>query len=181
MIDKRFFSGAILVVTIVVAGASSLPALLLRPAAPDTLPMPVAAPAAVTTAEPIERVEAKPVEANVEPKPIAKPAAVMPDPPPVAVPPTKSVAVPPPPSTPAAEPPPPVREAAPITFPAVQPVGVAAASGPDAVAAPAASAPARAATATGKPRQRTAHQTAARKRAVRPAIFPLREFLAWRR
>ncbi len=31
MIDKRFWTGAILVVTVVVAGAGSLPALLLAP------------------------------------------------------------------------------------------------------------------------------------------------------
>jgi hypothetical protein len=199
MIDKRFVSGAILAVTIVVAGASSLPALLLRPAAPDPLPMPAIAPAILKTAEPIERaegVEAKPVViARIEPKPVAEreppvsvapPQAVLrdppvPDPPPAPVA-AKPVAIPsPPPAAPAAEPSAPVREAASVAFPPVQPVGVATASGPDTVVSPAAGAPARSARTAEKPRQRAAHQTATRKRSVRPAIFPLREFLAWRR
>jgi hypothetical protein len=190
MIDKRFFSGAILVVTIVVAGASSLPALLLRPSAPEPLPTPVAAPVVVKKAEPIgrveakplpERVEAKPVVARIEPKPVAEqpPSQPLlrdqpvpePLPAPIAA---KPVAIPPP---PAAEPPAPIREAAPVAFPPVQPVGVASAGDPKTVA----SAPARPTTAAEKPRQRTAHQTATRKRSVRPAVFPLREFLAWRR
>lgn len=192
MIDKRFFSGAILVVTIVVAGASSLPALLLRPVAPE--PMPIAAPAAVKAAEPIpERAEAQPVvAARVEPKPVAEreaPVSVaspqpvlrdppLPEPPPAPVP-AKAAAAAPPPPAPSAEPPAPMREAAPVAFPPVQPVGVATASGPD--PEPAAIAPVRPARTAEKPRQRTAHQTVARKRFVRPAIFPLREFLAWRR
>lgn len=163
MIDKGFWSGAILVVTIVVAGASSLPALLLRPMAPDPARIPVAAPPAAAVkqiAEPIPpRVEPPPVSPVAAATPAPQPAATMPQPPPAA----------------------PVRATAPIAFPPVQPVGVAAANGPDAVAAPAAVATARLSRAIDKPRQRTAHGKVTRKRYVRPAVFPLREFLAWRR
>ena len=38
MAEKRFWSGAILAVTIVIAGASSLPALLLGPTAREPMP-----------------------------------------------------------------------------------------------------------------------------------------------
>jgi len=177
MVDKRLFSGAILVVTIVVAGASSLPTLLLRQSAPKPMPVPITAPVVVKPVEPIaERIEAKTVViARVEPKPGAERET------PVSVAPAQPVLLdPPPPAASAAEPPPaPTREAAPAAFPPVQPVDVATASGPD--PAPVAAAPARPPRAVEKPRQRTARQAAARKRSVRPAIFPLREFLAWRR
>lgn len=197
MIDKRFVSGAILVLTIVVAGASSLPALLLRPSAPEAMPAPVALSTIAKKPEPIadvkpapERLETKPVMARVDPAPVPK---VEPVSPPVALTPAPeaavavapaaaplaAVAAPVPPSPPepaiAAEPAP---KPAAVSFPPVQPVGVAAASGPDVVSAPATSIrPIRAE----KLRQRTAYRAITRKRSVRPAIFPLREFLAWRR
>ena len=54
--DKRFWSGAIVVVTVVVAGASALPALLLRPASLDE-PLVVTAPAPTSTAPVVAQVE----------------------------------------------------------------------------------------------------------------------------
>jgi hypothetical protein len=157
MIDKRFWAGAVLAVTVVVAGAGSLPALLLRPVATD--PPPVALAPAAKVAEPVQ------VQADAEP---AKPS---PPPPP------QSVAAPPP--APA-----PVREAVPA-FPPVQPVGITTPAQPVATP-PRDTATVRAAVAapetTIRP-QRTAGQAAARqkRKLVRPAPYPMREFFAWRR
>jgi hypothetical protein len=67
MVDKRFWSGAILLVTIVVAGASSLPALLLRPAVPEPAPL-APAPSAKIDVPPTARAEAEPI-AMAEPLP----------------------------------------------------------------------------------------------------------------
>src|SRR5689334_17500020 len=68
MIDKRFYGIAIAAVTIVVAGASALPSLLLRPAQPEAIAIP-AARAAI--AEPVPaRAESK----LATPKAVAAPA-----------------------------------------------------------------------------------------------------------
>jgi hypothetical protein len=175
MVDKRFWSGAILTVTIVVAGASSLPALLLRPPAP-------AVPAAVTrTAEPVAtRVEPQPV-AKAEPLPAPQIAVVQP--------PAKPIAPPQPASAPAPEPPPaPLRAATPVAFPPVQPVGVATPGAP--ATRPAATSPTDSAavatpaleTRKAAGAERAVQQVPKRKRNVtRPAPYPIREFLAWRR
>jgi len=178
MVDKRFWAGAILAVTVVVAGAGSLPALLLRPIAADPPP---AAP--VPTAKVAEPVRA-PVQSQADPAPVAVAAAAAaaavavaepskPTPPPA----PQYVAAP----SPAAAP---VREAVPV-FPPVQPVGI------TTPAQPAATPPPDTATARAvvpaperviRP-QRTAGQTAARqkRKPVRPAPYPMREFFAWRR
>ena len=182
MVDKRFWSGAILTVTIVVAGAGSLPALLLRPSAPDPAP---AAPTAVTRI-------AEPVPTRVEPQPVAKaePPPVVPTPQITAAqPPANPIAPPQPAAAPAPEPPPaPVREATSVAFPPVQPVGVATPSAPAArpAATPLADSPAVATPARETRRatrdERTVQQVPRRKRNVtRPAPYPIREFLAWRR
>lgn len=182
MVDKRFWSGAILTVTIVVAGASSLPSLLLRPATPDPVP---AVPTAVAKV-------AEPVTTRVEPQPVAKaePSPVVPAPQiTVAEPPAKPIAPPQPAAAPAPEPPPaPVREATPVAFPPVQPVGVATPSAPAArpAATPPSDSPA-AATPIRETRraprdERTVQQATKRKQNVtRPAPYPIGEFLAWRR
>lgn len=186
MIDKRFWSGAIVVATVVIAGASALPALLLAPSAPEPM-IPV-------TAAPAEW-KAHPVVTRIEPRPVARAEAPVPAQPAPAAPEPQVAAAPPPvvPQPPVAPPATPVREAAsPVAFPPVQPVGVVASkmetSSP--IAAPPLAAP-RAADATSsrpaieKPAraQRTAAQrvTKRKRHAVRPALFPLREFLAWRR
>jgi hypothetical protein len=170
MADKRFWSSAILVATVVVAGASALPALLLAPSASGPIVV------AVTPA-PVEK-RAEPVVARVAP---AAPAP-------------EEVAAPQPPETlvPIVPPPVPVREAAPGTFPPVQPVGIAT-SKMDSVPTPATplrtSIPAAAGTSdrpvTEKP-VRAQHAAARRvtkhkRNVVRPALYPLREFFAWRR
>ena len=182
MVDKRFWSGAILTVTIVVAGAGSLPALLLRPATPDPLP---AVPAALAKV-------AEPASTRLEPQPVAKaePSPVVPAPQiAVAEPPAKPIAPLQPAAAPAPEPPPaPLREATPVAFPPVQPVGVATPSAPAArpAAMPPSNSPAVATPARETRRaaraERTVQQATKRKRNVsRPAPYPIREFLAWRR
>ena len=182
MVDKRFWSGAILTVTIVVAGASSLPALLLRPTAPDPAP---AVPAAVTMI-------AEPVPTRVDPQPVAKaePSPLVPAPQmTVAQAPAEPIAPPQAAAAPAPEPPAaPVRAATPVAFPPVQPVGVATPSAPAArTSAPSlADSPAVAALAPKARKavrdERSVQQAAKRKRNVtRPAPYPIREFLAWRR
>jgi hypothetical protein len=186
MIDKRFFGGVILVVTVIVAGVSALPALLLRPVAPEPLAMAVPV---TKIAEPIPgraesssitRVEPKPVATPVAQSPVAhaQQSAMPPAPQPVAV-------VLPPAKLPAPQPPAASPSTTPVAFPEVQPIGVATASGPD-VAAPAspppraASAPRPIAEQPARP-ERAAQPSAKPRRTVRPAIYPLGEFLAWRR
>ena len=193
--DKRFWSGAILVATVVVAGASALPGLLLRPASLDE-PLVITAPAPKDSAPVVAKVEpvAKPVEpapqvtqpplAQAEPVQSASPAAtpraaevVQPAPP------QQSAAVAPAPPVPA-----PAAQAAPgPAFPPVQPIGVATQSGLD--APPTQSRPVSAKPEGAKPEgqrakrektRMTLQDAKARKRPVRPAIYPLREFFAWR-
>lgn len=189
--DKRFWGGAIAVLTVVVAGAGVLPGLLLRPALEE---VPVAG-----TVEPAPFV-AKPKLADAEPaRPAASPApAGVTEP---ALPPKPAseppAAAPPPTPTPVAEAPKPAPQPAepavrtPISFPPVQPVGIA--TRPDLDAVPtnsAAAAPTQARDASARPAREAAEKPARRvatreagkrKRAVRPAIYPMREFLAWRR
>lgn len=184
MIDKRFWGVAIAAVTVIVAGASALPALLLRPVAPEppAVPAPVAKIAESildrSESSSITRVEPKPAAAPVERTPVAVQSATLPAPQPVVTPPEPAKL--PVPELPAAPP-----STAPVAFPPVQPVGVATASGPD-VTAPASAQP-RAASAprpiAEKPAgpERAALRSAKPRRAVRPAIYPLGEFLAWRR
>ena len=78
--DKRFWSGAIVVLTVVVAGASALPALLLRPASLDE-PLVVTAPAP-NAAEPAPAVaKAEPAAKAVEPAPpVAQPPVAQAEP-----------------------------------------------------------------------------------------------------
>lgn len=161
MVDKRFWSGAIIVATTVVAGASSLPTLLLQPAVPEAAPAVATAPQA---AEPVVQRPAEPVV--LRPEPTAAPlGAVAP------LQPTKAAVAPELP-----------RPAQPVTFPPVQPIDLAAPRAPapspnetrpaSAPIAPAAQArPARVAT---QPDGKRNHP-------VRPAAYPIREFLAWHR
>jgi len=171
MIDKRFWAGAILAVTVVVAGAGSLPALLLRPIATD--PPPAALAPTAKVAEPVQA----PVQAKADPAPVASAPAVAAAEPPKPAPPSAPQPVAAPPPEPAT-----VRAAAPVAFPPVQPVDVATPAQPGATPptdSPAARvtvrAPEKIARAERTPKQST------RKRAVRPAPYPMREFLAWRR
>src|SRR5258708_17301415 len=74
-VDKKFWSGALIVVTVVVAGAGTLPALLLRPATSDAPERPAtqtAVSAEPTVLPPTAAVAAEPVP--VAPAIAAKPA-----------------------------------------------------------------------------------------------------------
>jgi outer membrane biosynthesis protein TonB len=187
--DKRFWGGAIAVLTVVVAGAGTLPGLLLHPTVEEV--------AVAGSVEPAPFV-AKPKLAEAEPAPAAPPApaaVVEPKLPPKPEPePVVQAAQPAPaeaPQEPQATQPQPAQPAAanPISFPPVQPIGVATAQGLD--AAPkngaVAAAPTQSSNASARggrdaaEKRSAARDTAKRKRAVRPAIFPMREFLAWRR
>ena len=164
-VDKRFWSGAIIVATVAISGAGALPALLLRPAAPEPAPLDT-------------MVAAKPADPQPAP-PLIAPAPAEGAPAPVApAPPQASQAPAPPPE-------PPRQTAAPEAFPPVQPVGLAARPETEAAAIPA---PAQGLGASAKPAAATKTRVAResthgvkRKRGVRPAAFPIREFLAWRR
>jgi len=180
MVDKRFWSGAILLVTIVVAGASSLPTLLLRPAAPEPVPV-VPSPIAKTNVPAPVRAEAEPI-AMAEPLPAAStlPIAVAE---PALAPAVQASA---PQSVPAAEAAhlAHAQEVAPIVFPPVQPVGIPALPAPEVAASAASSA----ASAQVAPREKAArggrrqqHAMTPKPNAVRPAPYPIREFFAWRR
>jgi hypothetical protein len=185
MIDKRFWGIAIAAVTVIVAGASALPSLLRRPAEPELAAVmapvaKIAEPVPVRgESGPVARVEPKPVTAQVEQRGAEQPAA---PPAPQAA---AMVPAPEPVKLPAPEPPVAPPSPAPVAFPPVQPVGVATASGLD-VAAPAGapprsgSVPRPSAEKPTRP-ERAAQRPAKPRRTVRPAIFPLGEFLAWRR
>ena len=183
MSDKRFWSGAIAIVTLLVGGASVLPALLLPSASTGSaVVLPLGAPKAeaIVKSEPTPAVVRRaPVSVDNGADPAATPvrSAVEAAPEPVAI---------------APEPPKeePDVTAAPApapsgAFPPVQAVGVAAPSAPDVVppstppvtpvnaAPPIADKPAKSERAT---------QRAARPRQnVRPAAYPIGEFLAFRR
>jgi hypothetical protein len=180
MIEKRFWSGAIAAVTLIVAGAGALPELLLRPA--STGPS-VALPRKAPKAEPI---------APLEPTAIVRDATSVPD--------VNRVHTIAPPEQPKAQPAPQVVAAAPepkpepevpakpapappVAFPPVQPVGVAAAGAPD-VVPPARSQVTSASAAqpmTNKPHGPTAQRSTKPKQNVRPAAYPIGDFLAFRR
>jgi hypothetical protein len=197
MADKRFWSGAIIVVTVAISGAGALPALLLRPSAPEPAPIETAA-IAVKPADP------KPVAAVIPPPapvalrsaPVALPAPEAAAAPTPVTPAPAATAVPPPEAIRAVPPPEPPRTAAkPEAFPPVQPADVAARpkAEPDAAPTPAAPAAsprlARVKPAWHKYAARLAWARKARiaradtrvKRSARPAVYPIREFLAWRR
>jgi len=162
-VDKRFWSGAIIVATVAISGAGALPALLLRPAAPEPAPFEtaVAKAADLETAVP--------------------PASPAPAPEPVA-----PVAPAPPALPQTSEPPePPRHTVAAEAFPPVQPIDLATRPETEVAAMPA---PAQGLAASAKPAAATKTRVARasthgvkRKRGVRPAAFPIREFLAWRR
>ena len=191
--DKRFWSGAILVVTIVVAGASSLPALLLRPAPLDAPPVAVTSPAPqVSQPAPAPQVS-QPAPAPQVSQPasvVARMEPAAPAPKPIDPAPTPEVAQPVQSQQPAS---PPVESApaAPVvTFPPVQPVGIATQAGPD-VAPQQPTQPTQSRAASARPDgtkakgektapRMTLQDAKKRKRSVRPAIYPLREFFAWR-
>jgi hypothetical protein len=199
--DKRFWSGAVIVVTVAVAGAGALPTLLLRPSAePAPLEATFAAAAIVSKPEPkaAPAVASPPAPVAVVPPPAPPPAVASP-PSPIVVSapaalqaPTKPepavvlppVAAPPPAAiVPAPEP---AREAKSEPFPPVQPVGVAAhseaklgASGP--IEKPRSMRAKRAARKWVRLARFRAANAAKRNGSVRPATYPIREFLAWRR
>jgi hypothetical protein len=203
--DKRFWSGAIIVVTVAVAGAGALPTLLLRPSA-EPIPFEATFAAASAVAKPEPKAELKPVPAAV-PTPAPAPAAdVAPTPPAASVPPLPSAsapvalqtprqseraaAAPPVAATPPAvaptPPPEPAREAKAEPFPPVQPVGVASPSEatPDVPARIEKSRTILSKRAVRKwvrlARARAA-RVAKRNGNIRPAAYPIGEFLAWRR
>ncbi len=187
MADKRFWSGAIIVVTVVVAGAGSLPALLLRPAAPEAAPVIALAPpkapepVAPRPAEPVAQRAAEPVSVPPEPVRLATPVSTLAASP-GAVGPAPAASQP----VQAAAPTEPPREAQPVVFPPVQPVGIATRSAPEAtVPAPAqtraASATIESAEKAATPPRVAAQGDRKRKPSVRPAVYPIREFLAWHR
>ena len=184
--DRRFWSGAVIAVTVVIAGANALPALLLGPPAdaPPVLPVPVIAAVPTPAARP-ELPVPIPRAANTEPAPRAAvtvaSAPVTPAATPAAVAPTPVAAAPEPRSAPAslqtapASQPPPSAETA-SAFPPVQPPS---AEPPPtgALALPATRTP----HVTEKPTQTVEPKERKRQRSVRPAVYPMREFLAWRR
>jgi hypothetical protein len=181
MIEKRFWSGAIAVVTLIVAGAGALPDLLLRPASSGPS---AAVPRNAPKAEPIVPIEQTAVVMHAASVPAANRADTnAPPEQPKAEPAPQVVA-------PASEPPKPEPEVAakpapalPVAFPPVQPVGVAAASAPDVVppAAPQATSANAVQPMTNRPAERAVHWPAKPKQNVRPAAYPMAEFLAWRR
>lgn len=182
MIDKRFWTGAIAVVTLIVAGAGALPELLLGSASSGpTVVLPVSAP----RGEPVARLEQVAPVVRHAPMPPASPAATSAPPRPAAA------GAPPQPAAPAPEPsklePEAPVAAAPAptpAFPPVQAVGIAASSVQDVV--PLATPPAAAASAhpnTEKPARSepSGHRSAKPRQNVRPAAYPMAEFLVWRR
>jgi Meckel syndrome type 1 protein len=189
MSDKRFWSGAVIVVTVAISGAGALPALLLRPSAPESAPIEIAA-VAVKPADP------KPVAVAPAPVPVALRSA------PVALPAPEAVAAPTP-VTPAPEatavPPPeppelPRAAAKPESFPPVQPADFVARPKAEPDVAPTATVTATPAASrrlarvrpawhkyAGAKKARIARADTRVKRRARPAVYPIREFLAWRR
>ncbi len=179
-VDKRFWTGAVAIVTVVTAGASALPSLLLAPADPVPLVAPVAGKAPEKPPEPFRTVASEPpapVRAEPQRQAEAAPAAVA-----VSAPVVTVSAPPPPPAEPvaAAAPPPAAPTPAPAAaFPPVQPVGIASETAAVAPQSRPAGTEQRAARHI---RQREARAAqSGRKRALRPARYPIREFLAWRR
>ena len=179
MIEKRFWSGAIAVVTLMVAGAGALPELLLRSA--STGPNVALPRRDAPKAEPVAPLDQTPVVmhgASLSDVNRAD-AIAAPEQQPKAEPAPQFVAA-------ASEPPKPEPEvpatpAPPVALPPVQPVGVAAASAPDVIppAAPQAPAAIAAQPMTNRPAERAVQRPA--KPNVRPAVYPIGDFLAFRR
>jgi hypothetical protein len=188
MIDKRFWSGTIAVVTLIVAGAGALPELLLWPAPiRPTIVLPLGAPMAEPIAKPeqtaavarsaaVPRYTSRdlgaanstekvgPLEQSIA-ESVPQPAAMVLEPP-----------------KPVTEVPTAPAPAPPVAFPPVQAVGVQAASVPDMVP-PATNPQARP---TNPPRPTTDKPVRSEpaqkpRQNVRPAAYPIGEFLAWRR
>lgn len=190
MIDRRFWSGAIAVVTLIVAGSGALPELLLRPAPTGpAVVLPVSAPkvepiakpeqtAALEQATPVVHTASVPAvnRAEISPPPEQSTAGVAPQS--VAAVIKASVPEPEIPAAPALAPP--------VAFPPVQPVGVAAANAQD-VVPPTTNPQVRPANSarpvTDKPVQSepTGRRPVKPGQNVRPEAYPIGEFLAWRR
>jgi hypothetical protein len=186
---KRFWSNAVLIVTVVVAGAGVLPTLLLQPAATEmpapapviaskAIPMaaaepevaPVPAPAAAVSPVPSARAE------NAEPK--AEAAALVAPALLVSAPAAAAAIAPSAPAlAPAAAAPAPASPAA-VALPPVQPVEATASEPPKATAP---ERPKMTSTTESSPKTRQAAAQAKRKRSVRPATFSIRDFFASRR
>jgi hypothetical protein len=208
MNDKRFWSGAVVAVTVVIAGASALPSLMMRPSAPTPVAVVAAQaakpepaktePRAELVMEPVAlappprvaevQLAADPAPPQIiasEPQPLVPEPPAWPEPTILPEPLIEPVKPPEPPAEPRriAEPVPaaaPVQAATPMTFPPVQPIGVAS-GGPAATVAPE-NKETGAKAAAAKPASRTPSvHLAQRKRSVRPAVYPIGEFLAWRR
>jgi hypothetical protein len=193
-LDRRFVSGALVAVTVVVAGASSLPALLLGPAASDE-PFIAPGPSRVAEAPAVKPAPAPEAEPAPEAKPLAeaKPAAVPPAPPVAETKPEPGViSAPASLPTPAPAPAKPAAEAAgkaaPASVVAAAPTpALAKAEAFPPVQAPTTEPPRTIAIPQAAPPKKTVRtddgerRKAARARPVRPAIYPMREFLAWRR
>jgi hypothetical protein len=178
MIDKRLWSGAIAVVTLIVAGASALPELLLRPASAPTVIVPTTTQSVAKAAQTATPERSVPGRAPDRIEPVAPPQET------IAA--ARRVVVPPP-EMPRAEPLAPATPvpAPPLPFPPMQPLIVGAASVPTAL--PPANPPATEATPSRtnaeKPLrpERVAWRPEKPKKTVRPAFYPIGEFLAWRR
>jgi hypothetical protein len=191
MIDKPVWSGAIAVVTLIVTGAGALPELLLRPA---SIGLTVVVPHKAPKVEAIARLEQPAIVAQSASVPAVNRADTIVAPQPSTAPPEQSAVQAAPQSVAMASEPPkpepevlaaPVPAPAPVAFPPVQAVGVPAASVTDVIppvdplglpanpARPLANKPARS--------ERTAPQPPKPSQNVRPAAYPIGEFLAWRR
>jgi hypothetical protein len=214
-VDKRFWSGAIIVVTVAVAGAGALPALLLHPPGLDAgsvEALPVAAMRAEAKPFDVKPVDVKPLDPKpADPKPLAQLPDAVPDPlvvpldaepasfpqpanlpqpaglvqpasaqPALQTRETAARTAPAPASVQAQEP------AQPLSFPPVQPVDLSTGAEMQAATAPlpAQSNPADAkppVAQAARPGPAVAQRNVAQRRSVRPAKYPIREFLAWRR
>ena len=181
MIEKRFWSGAIAVVTLIVAGAGALPELLLRPA--STGPS-VALSRDAPKAEPMAPLDQTPVVMHgASVAAVNRADTVAPPEQPKAEPAPQFVAAAPESPKPEPEVPATPAPAPPVALPPVQPVGVAAASAPDVIppAAPQATAAIAAQPMTNRPAERAVQRPAKPRQNVRPAAYPIGDFLAFRR
>lgn len=152
-VDRKFWSGALIVVTVVVAGAGTLPALLLRPATSE-VPDPPVAPAAVSVAAPAE-----------QPKHVQRPAVAEA---------SASAATPESAAVGVAQPAAVAAAVTPVALPPVQPI--------DAPRVSAASQGVLATDAVKKTEQvtkvATAREAKRKQRATRPAPYSIRDFFA---
>jgi hypothetical protein len=186
--DKRFWSRAVIAVTVAVAGVGALPTILLRPAAEPVVREPAVksdetpaavAPAVIPPSPPVAIAAAPASPPSEEPRP-AEPVTAAPPVPVVATPPAAT------PSAVAAAPAEPARETTPDVFPPVQPVEAVTPSeaAPEAVSAVIPSRKILARRAVRKwvrlARARAA-RTARHNGETRPAAYPIHEFLAFHR